>query len=919
MRKLLVILMISYGLTSVSLNAANPGYTTEFSDRDGNRIMRTRAGEDQISDKVLRRKLPIRNPRILAQVAWIDRNHENAIAENVAVTPDGAGIFAGWWLNNERFSSYVSAGLDSPIWTYRDDNNWQMPVAASNANYAGTGAGMPGYLWDKDSPLFREQFELEPGFFGRGIDFSGDGTMLAMTSALGNSDALLIVYDITVDDTVFTRQFTPTTGQYGVDFSEDGSTLVVSNYSNLLVYSVPDGELLGTIGNYSQNTARISGDGSKVVIGTFNGSLFLYAWDGSQYGLSWSIYTGHDWVTAVDISTDGSTVACGTLDFQNGQIAGGKFMLLDAPSGDVLIDYDEYGDEVGGVALSGDGQYAIAGSWGQYGYTYGDVVTCFVRETDVPIFQLLDDTDEPGSIFNVAISESGGYAAAGGKAVHAREWGNGGMLYSIMIRDPLTNDVAVASIDEPGEFVNPGEDVIPTATFINVGTAEASFTAVCAITEIDSGEEIYNATFEVENLSSFGTAVVYFSPEFTMPEDGRYRMIFSALMNVDEDISNNELALVLRSWHDVKVMSIVAPFDDVTVNWPMSAAASFKNLGSYSETMDIEMNIYDSLGAPVFSTVSTIYNLAPYAEEEVVFEAWTPEMVGDYQAEFIATVEDDFFPEDNTISKIFFVVEEMIYDDGSADMSIWVNAYPYSVNRKFAQRFDPNLPSPFSITGCRVFLGPVNYNGFFDYIGVTTESGGLPDTLSFLTIIEDPPLSGPGSWSSYDLNVAVGNNEPLWLVIQWPDRDDSGPYIGGDNTGVMDQQSYWYANEAGWNQYLFSDWMIRMTLQQQTGTEFEYVSGIPDRISLNQNYPNPFNPSTRIGFALPNDSRTVIEIFNTQGRRVRVIVDDYYQAGYHSIVWDGRNESGDDVASGVYYYRLESGDYRTSRKMMLVR
>lgn len=918
-RSLILAIWLAAGFSRPASFAGESGYSQEFSTENGNRIVRTITGQNGGADLAAERRLPIRNPHILAQVLWVDRNHENAIAENVSVTPDGSGTFAGWWLNNERFSAYASAGLESPLWAYREESDWQMPVGSSNTRFGGTGAGLPAYIWDDDSPLFRERLAFDAGYSGSGVAFSGDGSLVAVTAAAGGTDAVLIVYDIIAGDTVFTRRFVPSNGQYGVDISDDGSTVVVSNYGGLLVYSVPEGDLLGTLYNYSQNTAKVSGDGGRIIIGTFNGAVFLHQWDGSQYTQVWSRPTGDDWVTAVDISTDGSTVACGTLDFQSGQIAGGKFMEWDAATGDPLIDYDEYGDAVGGVALSGDGQYAMAGSWGQYGSTFGDVVTCFFRGLDIPIFQLLDDIDEPGSIFDVAISESGRYAAAGGKAVHAREWGNGGMLYSIMIRDLLTNDVAVASIDEPGEFVNPGEDVIPTATYINVGTANASFVGRCIVTNIDTGEEIYNSSYDTENLPSFSTSIVYFSPHFTMPGEGRFRMEFTAEMDGDEDPTNNQLGLVLRSWHDMKAVAVVSPFDDITLNWPFSGIGTFRNLGSYYETVDIEMHIYDESENVVFSTVSTIYSLGPYMSEDVYFESWVPETAGEYRAEFNVILEDDFFPDDNTMSKTFQVVNEMIYDDGNADISIWVNLYPYSANRKFAQIFAPNIATPYRITDFRVFIAPINYDGYFDYFAVTGDTEGLPDTINYISVIENPELSGPGNWSDFQTDINIEDDRPLWVVLHWPDRDDMGPFIGADNTGEMNQRSYWYADGENWNLYPWADWMIRMTLQEQTGAEYEYISGLPDRIALFQNYPNPFNPSTTIEFALPNESQTIIEIYNVLGARVKILTGDHFEAGYHTAIWDGTNDAGNEVSSGVYYYRLTAGDYRVSRKMMLLR
>jgi WD40 repeat protein len=919
MKVLITVLFIAFLCLNSVANAGDAGHTYQFSNQDGNRAVMIDTPNNGSIEPNIRPKRPIRNPNILAQVLWVDRVHENAIAENVVMVPDGSGLFVGWWLNNERYSAYASAGMDSPIWTYRQLVDWYLPVDATNDRFTGTAQGLPAYIWDHDSPLYVDEVNFDPGYDGKGVSFSGDGSMLAAVAKLNAMTAILIVYDLVAGDTVFTRTFVPTTELYGVDFSQDGSTIVVSNYGGLLVYNVPAGDLIGTLYNYSQNSASISGDGSRIVIGTFQGNVILYEWNGISYITRWSINTGHDWVRSVDISTDGSTFACGTIDFISGGYAG-KFMLIDSETGTILIDYDEYGDEVCTVALSATGQYAIAGCFGLLDGTYGDVVTCFRRDTNIPIFQLLDDIDEPGSIMGVAISDSGNYAAAGGKEVHARIMGNGGMVYSIKINDPLNNDVAVASIDEPGEFVNPGQTVIPTATYINVGENNASFTATCTITDIDSGIVIYSSSFGVNDLPSFSTSVVYFSPDFTMPAEGRYRLEMSADMANDEDLSNNNLPLVLRSWHDIKITDVVAPFDEVTYNWPMVPIVACKNYGSYVEDFDIILTVYDSMYVQVFTTQGSVFSLMPYVEEEIQFSEWYPDQNGTYRVVVEAVVPDDYFPDDNIAVKFFEVKDEMIYDDGTAEVDIWVNLYPYSTNRKFAQKFEPNINSPFDITNVRFYIGDISFTGYFDYIGVAKNSDGLPDTNNFLAYASNPPLSGPGSWTSVDLNGYVEDDRPLWVILHWADIEDLGPFIGGDETGILENQAYWYADGSGWNQYTWRDWMIRLTLQESiTGIETEHITGLPRKLALRQNYPNPFNSNTNIQFDLPGRKFVKLEIFSLTGAKVRTLVDSHFDAGYHTVTWDGKSDSGDDVASAVYYYRLTSGQNRITRKMLMLK
>ncbi|KAA0230176.1 T9SS C-terminal target domain-containing protein [candidate division KSB1 bacterium] len=88
---------------------------------------------------------------------------------------------------------------------------------------------------------------------------------------------------------------------------------------------------------------------------------------------------------------------------------------------------------------------------------------------------------------------------------------------------------------------------------------------------------------------------------------------------------------------------------------------------------------------------------------------------------------------------------------------------------------------------------------------------------------------------------------------------------------------------------------------------------------LEQNYPNPFNPETEIRFALPEASQVVVSIFNVLGEKIRTLVNASYEAGYHSVLWDGKDEYGDPVTSGVYLYQLRAGEFSQVRKMSLIR
>jgi hypothetical protein len=96
-------------------------------------------------------------------------------------------------------------------------------------------------------------------------------------------------------------------------------------------------------------------------------------------------------------------------------------------------------------------------------------------------------------------------------------------------------------------------------------------------------------------------------------------------------------------------------------------------------------------------------------------------------------------------------------------------------------------------------------------------------------------------------------------------------------------------------------------------------ASVPERFELLQNYPNPFNASTIINFDLAEPGQTTLEIINIMGQRVATPFDSYTEAGRYSIQWNGRDDHGQTVASGVYLYRLQSGKMTATKKMVLMK
>lgn len=96
-------------------------------------------------------------------------------------------------------------------------------------------------------------------------------------------------------------------------------------------------------------------------------------------------------------------------------------------------------------------------------------------------------------------------------------------------------------------------------------------------------------------------------------------------------------------------------------------------------------------------------------------------------------------------------------------------------------------------------------------------------------------------------------------------------------------------------------------------------SVLPNAFSLSQNYPNPFNPQTVIKYALPEDCHVELTIHNILGQKVMTLVDENQNAGYKMIHWDGRNEKGSEIPSGLYFYTIKTPKYHQTKKMVLLR
>lgn len=150
-------------------------------------------------------------------------------------------------------------------------------------------------------------------------------------------------------------------------------------------------------------------------------------------------------------------------------------------------------------------------------------------------------------------------------------------------------------------------------------------------------------------------------------------------------------------------------------------------------------------------------------------------------------------------------------------------------------------------------------------------------------------------------------------------------HVVNTGTAVIDADYNWWDNacpDPGWffGSVDYTPW----TDASHTGTYTECTGvpeeGVPERPHVSYNFPNPFNPSTAIKYAVPSPGGEVrLTVYDLRGRRVKTLVSEEKRPGDYLAVWYGRDDRGNELGSGVYFYRLEVGSYRFERKMIMLK
>ena len=203
-----------------------------------------------------------------------------------------------------------------------------------------------------------------------------------------------------------------------------------------------------------------------------------------------------------------------------------------------------------------------------------------------------------------------------------------------------------------------------------------------------------------------------------------------------------------------------------------------------------------------------------------------------------------------------------------------------------------------------------------------------PGASAVVPLIGSPNYGQPINTSTAILSwiIPAKSSSALKYDIQYADNpemknsttihDVNQNYVKVDN---LKKGTYYWRAMSKTGTGSSSNYSAVGTFKTGTVTDVQAPDAVPTSFELSQNYPNPFNPSTIINYALPKNSFVTLKIYNVLGEEVKTLVSQEMNAGNYAIEWDGANNNGSKVASGVYIYRITAGNFVSVKKMLLMK
>jgi FlgD Ig-like domain len=945
-----------------------------------------------------------------------------AIAGVCKVTPILQNSFIQWHLNDERVSLFHDTA--TPVWEYVvADLDFGYPIDMLEDGTVlaiGDDVTLKFFASGSGTPTW----EYSIGRTISGLKLSPDGTAVYISYYdSGSDEGVVEKYEYENTTPVWTSSFTG--GAQTLDMSGNGSTLIFTQYgggnSNMWVLDSSDGSVIFQGPEYNQNNPAITNDASLIVNGDYSGYVHVYEYNNvlETYEEKWNFHVAgggtSDWIGGMAISADGSTIAIGTLTFVSGGFDG-QVYLFNSYSPTPIWVYDNFGDYVTKVDMNNDGSLIAVAGYGPLDHSTADFML-FRKESNIPVFEI----NTPGSMDALDLASDGSFCTVGGKAVHAREMGSGGLVYSIdcdlgggdiagiVNLEGLDDNSGVkVEIPELTDYFNFTDydgnfllESVPAGTYsveytkigyisnssLNVVVTEGETTDLGVIdmmafgspplnlfashasgiqvelnwqepaTGDAEGYNIYRKQYEMdpfpeEPIGTVGAGGTSYSDDTALPLiEYFYTTTAIVATNFQSPYSN-----MVQGWtssgfvvNEISVYEGTTPTIDGTISageWDDAYMLDTSDFwGSYDNTIQPIGSVigYFKMNADMTELyVAYIdYNdteLEDHDEVALYMDdnndgVFSPETLGNegnfWAAYYAAGNQLKFRPIYDTggTGDIFFLPDPQLEASVAEGYLVYefmlpIGTEPWEIN-----------PSAGNQSSLAIFVlndnapDPNDFDGWWPHDNINLFAPDGFGTMTYGVVPETPP---------FPANVEIELLQDEILVLSWdmPSMNDFDHFniyssIDGSAFELLDSPigvQYFYEEDLIGSSYQFYLTTVnQMGLESEASETAEYLTVgtngeiIPLETKLGSNYPNPFNPTTTIDFSIDKNERVELAIYNLKGQKVKQLVNDQLTAGLHSIVWNGKDDNEKQAASGIYFYKMKSGSYTKTNKMLLLK
>jgi hypothetical protein len=342
---------------------------------------------------------------------------------------------------------------------------------------------------------------------------------------------------------------------------------------------------------------------------------------------------------------------------------------------------------------------------------------------------------------------------------------------------------------------------------------------------------------------------------------------------------------------------------------------AIQNVGNQEETdCPITASVLNSGGQVQWTESQNLGTMAPGELREITFGTnWTPSQQGTYRVRIETDLTNDMNPSNDRMDCELGVVTlpgELKYDDGTSEWAWgWAGG-----NGGMGVKYTPPT-YPISVDQVSFYYtGTTNID---HELQIIDDDGGFgaPGTVLYSETIQP---ANPSAWNYYTIDPPVIIEDGAFYLGLIQTLESNSFAMDTSSADPQSRQTWEFTGV--WAPFRYEathEYMIRCNVSSFSAVEPGMQPVTTYR--LLENYPNPFNPATTIRYSMTQPGQVTLKIYDITGRLVNTLIDAQMPQGIHRISWDGRDANGISVATGVYFYTIETPNMSKTAKMVLIK